>query len=773
MPTPSMRHAAPATLLAVCGLSAAQGALPDHHSEHQHVQPYLIAQADILKSVTVEAKEIPAYLPHSLPSVSGPMPLSLRETPQSVSVITEERMRDQGLVSAADALARTTGITFGYHSSQEGIHASARGYRLDNVMVDGLSLSGGQRKLPGDLALYEQVEVMRGPAGLFAGSGTSGNPSGALNLVRKRPTKERRANALLSAGSWSNYRSTLDASGALNASGSLRARGIVSYVDQEFFHDFAYRKNLTIGTSMELDLTPATLLTFGLDYEARDARPAFARYFRAWDGSDLGGRRKSSSAMPWGKAEWSEYGAFVQLEHQFSNQWKLKTHYTRKQSDEFNDYASIAYNIDSRTGKYRNYIESNFGKGKFTDEGLSIDLNGNFDLWGRTHDFVTGFNMQHNRYRTLNLPASRRGYGRNGAPSKLEEVDFQNMDYSRYPWLPSSPDWSRWDIYEPDRQSGYYANMRLHVLDPLKIMLGARVNYFSEGGISKYYTATPEYKQGAFKQNGKVTPFAALSYDIAAQHTLHASYSEVFKFQDLYDMQGKRVDPLTGKNWELGLKSDWNGGQLQTMLSLYRLERTNGTWVVEQNPCQPLLAIRGISAACYVADDKQRTTGVEFEINGRLAPAWDIAVGISAMQRKYVKDTTVGGIPSESEGQSWTNTEPTRTAHVWLLHRLQGAAQGWRVGLGMRAQNRVWQDFAGQVTKDSKGNILSERPAFHMEQGSYAVFNAMLSWDINPQWRAQLNVDNLTSRQYQTQFGSWYISNSAPRSWLLSVTGRF
>jgi len=749
----------------------------DHHSEHQNT--WQIAQANTneqqtLKPVTVEAAEIPQYLPHTPPSVSGPMPLTMRETPQSVSIITEERMRDEGLVSAADVLTRTTGVTFSYHNSQEGVHANARGFRIQNVLIDGLALQGSQTKMSADLALYERVEVMRGPAGLFTGSGAAGSPAGAINLVRKRPTKERRTTVQATAGSWNNYRTMIDSGGALNASGSLRGRGVISYVDRDFFYDHAFRKNLTLGGVMELDLTRATMLTFGLDYEKRKARVASPSHFRNWDGSDPGVRRKGSRGLPWGQSEYDEYGAFVELEHHFANHWNLKANYTRKQGEVFQDYGNITHYTDSKTGEYRKYISSTFGHSKDWDEGFTANLNGKFDLAGRTHNFVAGFSMESNRRRVLNIPSNQRGYHSSGGKSKLEIIDFPITDYSRYPWLPSHPDWSRIDFYEPDRQSGWYANFRFNVSDPLKIMAGARISRFSEGGISKYYIKTPEYKRGAYKESSTVTPFAALSYDLNKQHTLHAMYSEVFDIQDKYDLQGNRVDPLKGENWELGIKSDWNEGRLHTMLNIYRLDRTNDTYILEDNPCESLQELRGISAACHGADNKRRVTGIEFEINGRLSPAWDISVGATALKRKYVTHLAKGGVVSALQGQSWDTFDPKRQMNVWLLHRLQGAAQGWRAGLGMQVRNKTWTDYAASTTKDSKGNITAQRSAFTVRQGGYATFNAMLAWAITPQWNAQFNVNNLTNRNYQPGYlSAWFINNSEPRSYQLSVTGRF
>jgi len=774
MPTyPAWRGAplATAALLAVHGLSGAHAQTPaapaqahgaqqhHHHSEDGH---YNLAQ-QTLDAVTAEGSQAPEYLPKAAPSVSGPMPLTLRETPRSVAVITEERMQDEALVSTRDVLARTTGVTFSFHNTQEGVHAVSRGFRLDNILIDGLSLQGSQRKMPGDLALYEQVEIMRGPAGLYAGSGAAGNTGGAINLVRKKPTREKRASVQLAGGSWSNYRAMVDASGALNASGSVRARAIVSYIDREFFYDFAYHKNLTAGGSVEMDLTPATLLTVGLDYEKREARAAAPRYFRAWDGSDPGpARRASSTGMPWGQSAWNEYGAFLQLDHRFANDWHLKAHYVRKKWDSFDDYAAVTYQANNRAETLEHFIQSSFGKGKFQDQGFIVNLHGAFDLFGRAHDFVTGFSWQNNKYRALNFPSARRGYGNSGTFSRLEIVDFPTMDYSRYPYLPSNPDWSQWNVYEPDRQSGYYANVRWHLSNPLKITTGFRASRYSDGGISRDYTRPPQYKEGAYKESNEVTPFAAISYDLHAQHTVHASYSEVFAIQNRYDIAGRRVDPLKGENWELSLKSDWNGGRLHSAFTLFRLERTNETRQVQASPCEPLLSLHGITAACYVADNKQRASGVEMELSGSIAANWDISMGLSAIKRKYAHWTDADG--NALQGQSFNDYEPTRTMNVWLLHRLQGAARGWRAGLGMRAQNKIWRDI------DAAGT----RPAFTIRQGGYAVFNAMASWEMTPQWRAQLNVNNLANRNYQSGYlSAWYVYNAEPRSYMLTLMGRF
>lgn len=106
---------------------------------------------------------------------------NVRDIPNSVSVVTRQRMDDQNMVSVEDALRETTGVsamTYGDGTA----YFTARGYETD-VQFDGVPANGALQYLPQfDLALYDRVEVLRGPAGLLQGFGS---PAGTVNLVRK------------------------------------------------------------------------------------------------------------------------------------------------------------------------------------------------------------------------------------------------------------------------------------------------------------------------------------------------------------------------------------------------------------------------------------------------------------------------------------------------------------------------------------------------------------------------------------------------------------
>ena len=115
------------------------------------------------------------------------LPLSMRETPQAVTVITRQRMDDQAMTSVNDVVKNTPGLFLSQASGPGRQTYKSRGFDIDNMMFDGLpsAYSGYANSVQPNLAMFDRVEVIRGATGLVTGAG---NPSAAINFVRKRPT---------------------------------------------------------------------------------------------------------------------------------------------------------------------------------------------------------------------------------------------------------------------------------------------------------------------------------------------------------------------------------------------------------------------------------------------------------------------------------------------------------------------------------------------------------------------------------------------------------
>jgi outer membrane receptor for ferric coprogen and ferric-rhodotorulic acid len=196
------------------------------------------------------------------------MALTTRDIPQSVSIISKQRMQDQQLQTLGDVLKNTTGIQESVSDLDRRTYY-ARGFLIDNYMVDGIPTTFDPRWDLGDsqsdTALFERIEVVRGATGLMTGPG---NPSASVNQVRKHAdSKEFTGNVSATYGSWNKQRYVADLSTPLNASGSVRGRLITGYQDQNSYVERYGATKKFVYATVDADLTDSTLLSAGYEFQ--------------------------------------------------------------------------------------------------------------------------------------------------------------------------------------------------------------------------------------------------------------------------------------------------------------------------------------------------------------------------------------------------------------------------------------------------------------------------------------------------------------------------
>ena len=185
--------------------------------------------------------------------------LTPRETPQSVSVITAQRIRDQNLATVADVIINAVGVSANEIDDVRNTF-NARGFEITNYQVDGVplawSLAGDSGETIVDVALYDRIEIVRGATGLLTGAG---DPSASVNLVRKHADSTQFQGYLnASVGSWNNRQVTADLSSGLNSTGSLRGRVVAKYEQGESYEDL-YEDDISVFYGvLEADITPTT-----------------------------------------------------------------------------------------------------------------------------------------------------------------------------------------------------------------------------------------------------------------------------------------------------------------------------------------------------------------------------------------------------------------------------------------------------------------------------------------------------------------------------------
>ncbi len=637
--------------------------------------------------------------------------LTPREIPQSVSIISHQRIEDQNLDDIIDVLANTTGVT-STQSDSERTEFYARGFYIDSYQFDGLPTQMVQNWSYGDsgldLALYDRVEVVRGATGLLSGAG---NPSASVNLIRKHADSAELAGSVsVNVGSWGRTRTTVDVGSALNASGTVRGRVIGSYLDTDAQMD-RYNQHKTLGYAViDADLTPDTQLSVGYDYQQKRANGAtwggFPMLFS--DGSATGYDESFNASPNWTYWDTTSKRAFATLQHAFSNGWKFKvgaTHDETKADDKlfypaYNDWTSGASFFDRTTGTG---ISPSAGFYNTERKVNAVDgyVDGPFRLFGREHQFMAGLSYNKREYANY-------GDYQIGGPGQSWDPF---TSYLGWTGDISEPNWNPLALASEGtitQKAGYMAT-RLSLADPLKLIVGAR------------YTDWKSEGEGADRSHKVTTPYAGLVLDINDTFSTYAAYTEIFQPQTLKDRNGSYLDPVDGKSYEVGVKGAWFDNRLNASLAVFRIEQDN----VGQATGEPVQGSQNEFA--YRAARGTVSRGFEFELNGELAPGWNATFGASRYVAKDANDADI-------------NTNLPQTALKLFTSYTPQSLQALTVGGGANWQNRIYYAV----------------PAYgRIEQNGYALVSAFVRYRISPEFSVQANLNNLLDKQYLSQINGY------------------
>ncbi|MGH8517886.1 MAG: TonB-dependent siderophore receptor, partial [Panacagrimonas sp.] len=246
-----------------------------------------------LKTVTVTADRLEEGF-KAEEQVSGKLPLTVRETPQSLSVLTRESLDDRQVFNLQQALELSAGAT---QYSGNGPFAGQPSFGFNQTTIRGIDIdseydfrddgfvSGSYFALP-DLAIYDRIEVVKGPNSVLYGRGSVG---GLINRIRKKPLARPQASVELSGGSFETYRADVDMTGPLLPSKTVRGRLVAAYEDSGSFVRDAQTQRAVIAPSIEIDLTPSTRLLLQALDQREEIVPNTGMPLRGTDFSDTDG----------------------------------------------------------------------------------------------------------------------------------------------------------------------------------------------------------------------------------------------------------------------------------------------------------------------------------------------------------------------------------------------------------------------------------------------------------------------------------------------------
>ncbi|WP_371807418.1 TonB-dependent siderophore receptor [Pseudomonas sp. B20(2017)] len=617
------------------------------------------------------------------------LPLTLRETPQAVTVITRQRMDDQAMTSINDVVNATPGLFLNYSSGPGRQTYTSRGFDIDNLMYDGIpsGYNGVNVGSQPNLAMFDRVEVVRGATGLVTGAG---NPSAAINLVRKRPLAEQRVTLTGAAGTWDNYRGELDASSPLNDSGTLRGRVVTSYRDSNSFIDDVGERHDLFYAVTEADLSEDTTLTVGFSNQKDKTNYFWGSSMIGLDGHHLDLPRSYNPGTYWENKDQEINTVFAELRQQLANDWKLQVNanYSEQNALFSGSYQSRWVNDTLARTVYQSKADEN-------QAGLDAFFSGPFEAFGRSHELVVG--------------ASKRIY------------DLTTHNYSPYdtnwPINAGKPDFVHTNnTREVTTQDGVYLTTRLSLADPLKLILGGRLDWYDYDNRDG---------DGDYKVTRNVTRYAGLIYELDDHHSVYASYSDIFTPQSRKDTSGSPVKPIVGKNYEVGIKGEYLGGALNASLAVFRVDQENRAVQVFVPNCP--------QSSCYEASGEIRSQGIDFELQGALTDNWQIGGGYTYARTHTIKDEAN---PQNVNKQFDTDT-PEHLFKLTTRYNFQGPLEKLRVGGNISWQSRMYNDIE-----------LLDGGNYRLKQGAYAVTDLMAGYRVNENLDLQLNANNIFDRKY-------------------------
>jgi len=692
----------------------------------------LAEEAAVMPQIQVTAQKQDSYTAERSKAAT-PLNISLRDTPQSVSVVTQQRIEDQALETVIDVVNNVTGVSVNqYETHRAGF--TARGFDIDNLQIDGVPTTWDQPwssgEVVGSLAIYDRVEVVRGATGLMTGAG---NPSAAINLVRKRATsKELTGSAEVGIGRWNERRGMVDVSSGLNASGTVRTRVVGEYQRADSWVDLLKSKSHTFYGTVEADLARRTVLSAGYSRQENDPKGPMWGGLPYWytDGSKTNWDVSKTSAADWTRWETRYENAFANLEHGFDNGWKLRASFSHgdRKADSALLYLSgvpdrvTGLGVGAFAGSYITHTRQ---------DDFSLHASGPFELAGRKHEAAIGY--MHSK-QEFNADSRAADYGAGYPPVG----NFNTWNGAVYP----EPAWGAPTFYESSvtRQEALYGVARFSITDPLKAIIGARVTNYDKTGVGAW---SPAYQ---LKHDHQLTPYAGVVYDLTENLSAYASYTDIFQPQNRKDLAGNILDPVVGKSYEAGIKGEFLDGRVQASLAVFKIKQdklAQEAGLVDRDGSGPL-----VSEAYYRAAHGAKSDGFEFELSGELARGWNATAGYSQFKAK------------DAAGADINSVYPRKLFRVFTTYRLDALT----VGGGVNWESRTYT-LDPAAPAGTNGLI---------EQDSFAMASLMARYDISRQLSAQVNVNNLFDRKHFGMFAAYgAITYAAPRSVSASLKYRF
>lgn len=668
----------------------------------------------LLPSVLVNGWYASQYLVPRTASATG-TDTPLVDIPQSIEVIPEALLRDQGTQSLAEAVRNSPGISV---NMGEGMRDEflLRGVKTKyDFFTDGLR---DDTEYMRDLYNVSHVDVLQGPAALLFGRGGAG---GLVNLVTREAERRSIREASLEVGSWEHLRGTADIGGGIGDSGAFRlmAMGEDSggFRDNYFLHRYAVNPKFAfqLGTDTRLDLSASHL----------SDRRIVDRGITSQDGRPVDVPRGTFFGAPDQNMSVGQVSGFVaHLTHDFNENLTLNSSFRTTYADR----------------EYEN-----------TYAGGAVDDNGEFKMKGYAHD--------HNRRSYLNRTDLIATLGTDAVSHTLliggefswqRDHDFQFLPSDGSKNLPG-----RFPIEDPEidpivfpyldrdnrvlgREIGLYVQDQISFGEHWKAIVGSRWDRFT---VNANYLNPEVSPNNTYNVDNVWSPRAGLIFKPAANYSIYASVTKAFTPQGANialsrkTPDGANLDPEKAINYEIGNKLDLFDGQLSLSAAVFRLNLDD------------VVAEAADGSGELVNTGSQRNRGISLSAEGALAADWSIFANYTHLNARITQAT------EDAEAGARVGLVPNDQFSIWARHAF---SSHWGIGAGVHGESEKFTSYDNEV-----------------KLPQYVVGDLMAYYQTD-HYRVQVNLDNVADRHYfPTASSDYEIMPGEPRNVMVTLDMSF
>lgn len=749
--------------------------------------------------IVVNGKIIPANTLESPKATRA-----LIDTTQTVTVIGDQTIRKQNLLTLRDVLQTVPGITFGAGEGGGGYGDSInlRGYSANNdITIDGVRDSAQYSR--GETFNLQQVEVYNGANSVFGGGGSVG---GTINLVTKRPQAETLTVVSGGIGTDDYYRGTLDSNVRVSDLVAVRLNAVAHRNDIPG-RDVERNKRWAVAPSAMIGVAGPTSLTLQYLHEEDDNTPVYGvPYFRnAVNAGPLPGADNSAyyGIRNLDRQDITVDQATATAAHAFSDTVSIRN-LARWQRVEQNSLTSAPQGVFCLSTGFQPLPATNVAttplacavgqtspstyypsgpRGFVRDQENQIlynqtDFRAVFDTAGLEHTFVLGASFAKEDYTIVTGNTLRTTAGATVAQSPIALAN-PNTDYT-----------GPFNFIQAGRSQGSTSNAAVYAFDTIKVIPQIEANfglrYEHAKGVFRAdtFSVVPE-TLGTFtrglNQTSDETLFSyrgGINFKPVETVSLYASYGNsttptsatvrlgcgtLIGTPAIGGAPAGTVDPCDVKpekavNYEIGAKADLFGRKLQLTAALFRNDRTN--YRVATN--DPIVTTLGVT------DGRSRVDGIALGASGNVSKAWSIFANYTYLDAKVLqsvsdfclanpgtRSTTAGtvttitnpcgnsaAVPDPQRDQQLTNT-PKHSGSLFTTYTLPF---GLQLGYGLTYQGAFALNNSALATPLAPTTIVT--PVFH--SADYLTHRAFLSYTVGNGLTAQLNVQNFTNEKYYT-----------------------